>query len=103
MTDWVDHLMPDRGALDADVKKAIRRQRVYGPADFDPNPHVEPLAATSYAPGAHVLHDGRMAVVCLMPRPDMPMSDEIVIRYLDGRRERLLVSAWDCAAEVDSW
>jgi hypothetical protein len=80
---------------------SLMAERCYGPPDFI---GLEPLAATSYSAGVKCTYDGRPAIVCVPP-VDRPgdIDPKVLIRYTDGARERVLVSAWECAAGVDSW
>lgn len=67
---------------------------------------LEPLACMEIRPGMQCIYDGREAVVCVPPpKHEEPgraiLADHVLIRYLDGKRERVLVSAWDCAVDTD--
>jgi hypothetical protein len=62
---------------------------------------LTPLATVDYAAGDHVTYDGRPAVVCVPCRRSGPLDDRVLIRYLAGNRERVLVSEWECAVGVE--
>lgn len=66
---------------------------------------LEPLATMEIRPGMTCIYDGREAIVCVPPPKWEParasLSDHVLIRYTDGNRERVLVSAWDCAVDTD--
>lgn len=66
---------------------------------------LEPLVNITITPGLEVTYDGRPAIVCVPPRCDDPLGpgvyDYVLIRYLDGGRERVLVSPYDCAVGID--
>lgn len=63
---------------------------------------LERLSDVSYGPGTLCQHDGRPAFVCVPPPEHMPgYPDYVLIRYLDGKRERILANPYECAVGLD--
>jgi hypothetical protein len=65
---------------------------------------LEPLVNITIVPGIEVTYDGRPAVVCVPPRFDQlgpKIGENVLIRYLDGGRERVLVNPYDVAVGID--
>jgi hypothetical protein len=66
---------------------------------------LEPLVNVTITPGILVTYDGRPAIVCVPPRDcdglGYSLHDDVLIRYLDGGRERVLVNPYDVAVGID--
>lgn len=65
---------------------------------------LEPLVNVTITPGLEVTYDGRPAIVCVPPRFDQlgpKIGEPVLLRYLDGNRERVLVNPYDVAVGID--
>lgn len=65
---------------------------------------LQPLVDITIVPGLEVTYDGRPAIVCVPPRMDHlgpVIGENVLIRYTDGTRERVLVNPYDVAVGID--
>lgn len=82
-----------------------RLHAVRTPAGIPDYIGLEPLVSVTIVPGIECTYDGRPAVVCVPPRSGdrigYALHDDVLIRYLDGGRERVLVNPYDVAVGID--
>jgi hypothetical protein len=74
------------------------------PAGYPDYVGLQPLVNITITPGLEITYDGRPAVVCVPPRDDAfvrHLNGDVLIRYLDGKRERVLADPYDCAVGTD--
>lgn len=66
---------------------------------------LQPLVDVDIRPGMEVTYDGRPAIVCVPPpkgdRLGYSLHEDVLIRYLDGGRERVLVNPYEVAVGID--
>jgi hypothetical protein len=74
------------------------------PAGWPDYVGLQPLVEVTITPGLEITYDGRPAVVCVPPSSDHlgpKIGEYVLIRYLDGKRERILANPYDCAVGTD--
>lgn len=83
----------------------LHHHRALVPAGLpDFHPDLQPLVNVTISVGLEVTYDGRPGVVCVPPRYDdlgPRIGEPVLIRYLDGGRERVLVNPYDVAVGID--
>lgn len=87
------------------VDSVTTERRAVVPAGLpDFHPDLHPLVDVTITPGLEVTCDGRPAIVCVPPRYDdlgPKIGEPVLLRYLDGKRERVLANPYDVAVGID--